>query len=127
MILVDTTVWIDHLRNGDASLERLLQEDAVLGHRWVTGELALGNLASRDEILDLLNELPQAVVAEDDEVLSLIEHERLYGSGIGYIDAQLLAATRLTADTTLWTRDRSLAAVAVRLGLGYQPAGTAPR
>jgi predicted nucleic acid-binding protein len=125
VILVDTSVWIDHLRRSDPSLERLLQEDAVLGHRWVTGELALGNLVARDEILDLLKELPQAVVADDDEVLRLIEHEQLFGSGIGYIDAQLLAATRLSADTALWTRDRSLAAVAVRLGMAYQPTGAA--
>ena len=125
MILVDTSVWIDHLRAGDVQLARLLEEGAVLGHPWITGELALGNLVRRDEILGLMNGLPQAVVAQDDEVLRLIEQERLFGAGIGYIDAQLLAAARLTADTALWTRDRRLSVVAVRFGLGYQAPGSA--
>ncbi len=125
MILVDTSVWIDHLRAGDVHLAHLLEEGAVLGHPWITGELALGNLVRRDEILGLMNGLPQAVVAQDDEVLGLIEQERLFGAGIGYIDAQLLAAARLTADTALWTRDRRLSVVAVRFGLGYQAPGSA--
>ena len=125
MILVDTSVWIDHLRAGDVHLARLLEEGAVLGHPWITGELALGNLVRRDEILGLMSGLPQAVVAQDDEVLRLIEQERLFGAGIGYIDAQLLAAARLTADTTLWTRDRRLSVVAVRFGMAYQAPGSA--
>ena len=125
MILVDTSVWIDHLRAGDGHLARLLEEGAVLGHPWIMGELALGNLARRDEILGLMNGLPQAVVAQDGEILRLIEQERLFGAGIGYIDAQLLAAARLTADTALWTRDRRLSVVAVRFGLGYQSPSSA--
>jgi predicted nucleic acid-binding protein len=121
VILVDTSVWIDHFRTGSATLERLLGNGAVVGHPWVTGELALGNLTRRDEILRLLSALPQATRARSNEVLGLIAQEALYGRGIGYVDAHLLAAARLTADTRLWTRDRRLLAVATRLGLGFRP------
>ncbi|MGH3979470.1 MAG: type II toxin-antitoxin system VapC family toxin [Pseudonocardiaceae bacterium] len=121
MILVDTSIWIDHLRSGNPSLARLLGSSAVVAHPWVTGELALGNLSRREEVIGLLRGLPQAMVAENDEVLRLIEQDVLYGAGIGYVDAQLLAATRLTPDTTLWTRDKRLSAVAARLGLDFQP------
>ena len=96
MILVDTSIWIDHLRSGNAALVRLLDNSAVLAHPWVTGELALGNLSHRDEVISLLRGLPQAALADNDEVLRLIDQEGLYGAGIGYVDAQLLAATRLT-------------------------------
>ena len=117
MILVDTSVWIDHLRTGNAELARLLAESVVLGHPWVTGEISLGNLGNRGEVIGLLRRLPHADIASDDEVLHLIEHEGLAGAGIGYVDAQLLAATRLTADARLWTLDRKLATEANRLGL----------
>lgn len=122
MILVDTSIWIDHLRTKNATLAGLLDNSAVLAHPWVTGELALGNLSRRDEIIALLRGLPQATLATDDEVVRLIEHDALSGAGIGYVDAQLLAATRLTPDATLWTRDKCLSAVAGRLGLGSLPA-----
>jgi hypothetical protein len=102
-------------------LARLLDNGAVLAHPWVTGELALGNLTHRDEVIGLLRGLPQATLAGDDEVMGLIVRERLPGTGIGYVDAQLLAATRLTADTRLWTKDKRLASVAARLGLGHIP------
>ncbi len=118
MILVDSSVWIDHLRSGNTALASLLDNGAVLSHPWVIGELALGNLSRREEILGLLRGLPQVTVAEQDEVLRLIEREGLYGVGIGYVDAQLLAASRLTPDTTLWTTDKRLSTVATRLGLG---------
>ena len=117
MILVDTSVWVDHLRAGDRTLVDLLERSAVLGHPWVTGELALGRLSQRAEILRLLSSLPQAELATTTDVASLIEGHRLYGLGIGYVDAQLLAATRLTPDARLWTRDKRLAAVAACLGL----------
>jgi len=123
VILVDTSVWVDHLRAGDPDLVRLLEESAVVAHPWITGELALGNLSRREVVIGLMDGLPQATVATDNEVFRLIEQERLHGTGIGYIDAQLLAAARLTGDTALWTRDRRLAAVALRLGLAYQPVG----
>jgi len=117
VILVDTSIWIDHLRVGDAALSALLEQGEVVVHPWITGELALGTLADREEILDLLGNQPQAVVADDDEILHLIEVHALNGSGIGYVDAQLLAATLLTPDARLWTRDKRLADVSIRLGV----------
>ncbi|TWP37169.1 type II toxin-antitoxin system VapC family toxin [Leekyejoonella antrihumi] len=119
MILVDTSIWIDHLRSGDAHLGTLLQHSEVLGHPWVTGELALGNLARRTEVLGLLHNLPQATLATDVEVMTLIDHHRLDGLGIGYVDALLLASTRLSAGAQLWTRDKRLQATAVRLELDH--------
>lgn len=101
MILVDTSVWINHLRIGQPTLVRLLEAGLVLGHPWVVGELALGRLAQRHEIIELLEGLPQATVATDAEVMTLVNRHELYGVGIGYVDAQLLAATRLTADAAL--------------------------
>lgn len=124
MILVDTAVWIDHLRDGDRQLTELLDRSVVLAHPWVIGELALGNLRSRAEILRLLADLPQATVAAPAELLSLIEHRELYGIGIGYVDAQLLAATMLTDGATLWTRDRRLHVAAQQLKLAYIPKTT---
>lgn len=121
MILVDTAVWIDHLRTGNAALAELLDRSSVIAHPWVVGELALGNLSNRTEILGLLHGLPQATVARHDEVLGLIEHDSLHGTGIGYVDAQLLAASRLTPDTRLWSTDKRLVAVAKRLGLSFRP------
>ena len=122
MILVDTSVWIDHLRAGSPELVGLLQDDQVLAHPWVTGELALGNLSGRRDILGLLRNLPQATVATDVEVLALIDNQHLFGLGIGYVDAHLLAATMLTSDARLWTRDKRLAAVAARRGLASRDA-----
>ena len=124
MILVDTSIWVDHLRNGDRKLVGLLQHGRVLAHPWVTSELALGHLSQRSEILGLLHNLPQATVATDVEVLTLIDHRRLFGLGIGYVDAHLLAATMLTADAHLWTRDKRLAAVAAQHGLAGLDAGS---
>lgn len=123
MILVDTSLWIAHLRSGDGTLVRLLEGALVLGHPWVAGELALGHLSHREEVIALLGSLPQAAVATNEEVMSLIDRQPLYGLGIGYVDAQLLAATLLTPDATLWTADRPLAAVAKRLGCGFDPEG----
>lgn len=117
MILVDTSVWVDHLRAGDPRLAGLLDSGLVLGHPWVAGELALDHLAQRGEVLRLLAGLPQAEVATATEVAAFIETHRLYGLGIGYVDAQLLASTRLTVDARLRTRDRRLAAAAERLGV----------
>lgn len=118
MILVDTSVWIEHLRTGNDDLGRLLESGAVLGHPWVVGEIALGHLDGRRQVLDLLGNLPQAARATDAEVLGLIEREELWGSGIGYVDAQLLAAGRLTP-ASLWTHDRRLAAAASLLGVAF--------
>ena len=121
MILVDTSIWIDHLRTGNPKLAALLQNGQVLVHPFVLGELALANLARRNEILGLLGNLSQVTTATDTEVLVLIEYHRLFGRGIGFIDAHLLAATFLTPETGLWTRDRRLAAVSLGLGLAGGP------
>jgi predicted nucleic acid-binding protein len=121
VILVDTSVWVDHLRTGDRVLGQLLDSGGVLGHRFVTGELALGNLRERDLVLSALRELPQATVASDDEVLHFIGRQALFGLGIGYVDAHLLAAVLLTLGAKLWTRDRRLQAAATQLGLATAP------
>ncbi len=104
-------------------LAALLDVGAVLTHPWVIGELALGNLGRRADILRLLSDLPHAMVATDTEVMRLIELETLHSAGIGYVDAQLLAATRLTAEALLWAGDNRLSAVARRLGIGYEGVG----
>ena len=118
MILADTSVWIDHLRQGDADLARLLNECQVLAHPFVIGELALGSLQNRKIILDTLANLPQVFPASHDEVLHFIESQALFGKGIGFIDAHLLAAVKLTSGVLLWTRDKRLLAESARLGLG---------
>jgi predicted nucleic acid-binding protein len=117
VILVDTSVWVEHLQLASAILTELLDDGEILGHPFVLGELALGNLRQRDAFLNDLRDLPQAIVAEDEEVLRLIDRQALFGRGIGYVDAHLLAAARLTPGSRLWTHDRRLQAVAAQLGL----------
>ena len=117
MILVDTSVWVDHLRATDNQLVSLLSKGEVLVHPFVIGEIALGNLHQRAVVLGALRNLPRAITAEDDEVLRFIGDEALAGLGVGYVDAHLLAATRLTPAASLWTRDRRLAAIAGKLSL----------
>ena len=117
MILVDTSVWVDHLRVGDTILESLLESGRVLVHPFVVGELALGKLQHRQTILVSLQDLPRANAATDQEVLHFIERHALAGLGIGYVDVHLLASTQLTPGSSLWTRDKRLSAVAERLGL----------
>jgi predicted nucleic acid-binding protein len=117
VILVDTSIWIDHLRTGDVELSQLLDDRDVLAHPFVIGEIALGRLRQRDLVIRRLSQLPSASVATDAEVLHLIESNALFGLGIGYVDAHLLAAARLTPGAKLWTRDQRLAAAAQLLGL----------
>lgn len=119
MILIDTSVWVDHLRADDAAVATLLKTGRVLAHPFVIGELALGHLRQRRTILSALQDLPRASVATDGEVLLFIERHALAGLGIGYVDIHLLAATRLTAGSALWTRDKRLSGAAGRLGLGW--------
>jgi predicted nucleic acid-binding protein len=119
VILVDSSVWVGHFRASAPHLVELLNENMVLTHPMVTGELACGNLRRRHEVLTLLSELPAAVAASDTEVLELIKRHRLMGRDIGYVDAHLLAAALLTADASIWTYDTRLAAVASALGVGY--------
>jgi predicted nucleic acid-binding protein len=117
VILLDTSVWVDHLRTGDKVVAGLLDSGRVLVHTFVVGELALGNLRQRHVILSLLQDLPRAIAAMDQEVLHFIERHALAGQDIGYVDAHLLASTQLTTGASLWTRDKGLLRVAERLGL----------
>ena len=119
MILVDTSVWIDHLRSGVPDLAAALGDGLVMMHPFVLGELACGNLQNRSEVLRLLGELPSAPAATDPEVLEFIGRRSLMGRGIGYIDVHLLASAALAEAGRLWTRDRRLAAVAGELELAY--------
>jgi predicted nucleic acid-binding protein len=114
MVLVDTSVWVDHLRRGDDELAALLQRGLVLAHPLVIGELACGNLKNRAEILRLLQTLPLAKMAGQDEVLEFIETHALFGKGLGLIDVHLLAAALLN-HAPLWTRDKTLAGCALVL------------
>jgi hypothetical protein len=119
--LVDTSVWVDHLRANDEALVGLLDAGMVLAHPFVIGELALGNLGQRETVLSALSDLPRAIVAKDAEVLHFIDRYTLFGRGVGYIDIHVLAAVRLTAGAELWTRDTRLHGVAVQLGLAITP------
>ncbi len=119
MILVDTSVWIDHLRSGEPALATALEGGRVLMHPFVLGELACGNLKNRGEVLRLLEDLPAAPTATHPEVLGLIERRALMGRGIGYIDVHLLASTALAGVARMWTRDSRLAAVATELELAF--------
>lgn len=116
MILVDTSIWIDHLRKGDSALAALLSGGEALTHPLIIQELACGRLSHRKEILELLEELASAPVASHAEVLGLISNEGLGGSGIGSVDAHLLASARL-AGVMIWTRDKALARAAKKLGI----------
>ena len=122
MILADTAIWVDHLNRGDARMAALLEADEIVLHPHVLGEIALGSLRNRAEILGDLAAMPFVMVAEEDEVLALVEQRRLFGSGIGLVDAHLLASTLLTPETKLWTRDRRLREAAERLGVAGEPA-----
>jgi predicted nucleic acid-binding protein len=114
MTLVDTSVWVDHLRARDARLNSLLQDGQVICHPFVVGELACGNLRNRHEILGLLTALPEAAIAEHREVLHLVDAARLFGRGLGWVDAHLLASALLTG-CAFWTLDRPLRRAAAGL------------
>ena len=123
MILVDTSVWVDHLRRTDAALADLLERGTVLMHPFVVGEIACGGLAHRPAVLDLLQQLPMAEVADTNEVLGFIERRGLHGRGIGLVDVHLLASTALTTGARLWTRDKRLRAAAEALACDHKAAG----
>lgn len=116
MILVDTSVWVDHIARADAGLIALLGKGSVVMHPFVLGEIALGNLRNRESVITALSDLPQVVAARDAEVVHVIAASSLFGVGIGYIDAHLLVSCMLS-DVGLWTRDKRLDSVARRLGL----------
>jgi predicted nucleic acid-binding protein len=115
-VIVDTSVWINHLRRPNADLEHLLEIGLVTTHPFVVGELACGSIGRRSEFLRLIDALPAAPVAAHDEVMAFIERQRLHGSGLGWTDVHLLASARLSRQS-LWSADRRLREAAVRLGL----------
>jgi predicted nucleic acid-binding protein len=122
VIIVDTSVWIDHLHKAVPLLGDALENGEVATHPFVIGEIACGEIARRREVLDLLSTLPSAVVAAEEEVLHFIERYRLMGKGIGYIDAHLLASAVLTDGATLWTRDKRLNVIAANLQIEFASA-----
>ena len=117
MILVDTSVWVDHLRTGNSMLVDNLRSGNVLCHALIIAELALGTLKSRSQVLSLLDDLPKAPDVTVEEIRVLIENRKLYGRGIGVVDLHLLASCLLAPGTSLWTGDRRLHAVAVEVGV----------
>jgi len=119
MILVDSSVWIDHLRHGEAELVAALHQSQIMVHPFVLGELACGNLKNRSQILSLLESLPMATMASDAEVRVFIDQHALMGRGIGYVDVHLCASARLSG-AQLWTRDKRLHALACELGWSHQ-------
>ena len=118
MVLVDTSVWVAHLRDGNVGLEELLSEGQAACHPFIIGELACGNLKNRSLILSLLKSLPLATVAEHEEVMHFIENKDLMGKGLGYVDMHLLASASLSG-VPVWTLDQKLDASSKRLGLKY--------
>jgi hypothetical protein len=119
MVLVDTSIWIDHLRKSDAALIQLLDAQQVLMHPYIIGELACGSLNPRADVLNLLSMLPSARLADTHEVLYFIEANQFYGRGIGYVDAHLLSSVALERSATLWTRDKRLFQLAQTIGLAH--------
>ena len=122
MILVDTSVWIDHFRRMDVTLADLLNAGVVACHPFVIGEIACGTLKDRARILDALGQLPLVPLASHREAMVFLERRRLAGCGIGWVDMHLLASTTLAGGARFWTRDKRLAGVAADLGLAYSPA-----
>jgi predicted nucleic acid-binding protein len=119
VILVDTSVWIDHLHKSIPALIDVLEREDALTHPLIVGELACGQVRNRHEFLHLLTALPSAAVATHEEAMHLIEERRLMGKGLGYIDVHLLASAMLTNDTRLWTTDKRLQSVAADLRLAF--------
>ena len=118
MVLVDTSVWVSHLRHGNSRLQKLLDESRVVCHPFIIGELACGNIRNRAEIISLMQSLPMLEVIEHEELLLFIEHNKLMDSGLGFVDAHLLAAAIL-AGIPLWTQDKKLKQVCCRLNIDF--------
>jgi predicted nucleic acid-binding protein len=117
LILVDTSVWIDHLRNADAKLQSLLQNDQVMTHPYIRLELALGSMANRETVLADLALLPQAPIVASNELFALIDHKKLYRRGIGVTGLQLICCAIFDESISVWTRDRRLSEIAHELGI----------
>jgi len=122
LILVDTSVWVDHLRNPETTLEQLIRANLVIGHPYVTGEVAVGDIRDWHETVTGLQELRQAQIATETEFLALVAQEKLAATGLGFVDIHILASCRITPDTKLWSRDKRLARHADRLGVGWHEA-----
>ena len=118
MVLVDTSVWVSHLRHGNEDLRELLHDGEVVCHPFIVGELACGNLKNRHEILTYLQSLPMTILAEDEEVLKFIENNQLMGKGLGYVDVHLIASAVLTS-VLLWTLDKTLDKFTEKIGINY--------
>lgn len=121
MIVVDANIWIDHLRVANLALAGLIQRRRILIHPYTIGEIGLGSLARRSEVLEQLAMLPAAPIADHDEVLAFVERHALFGTGIGYVDSHLLASAKLVKAGKVWTRDKRLHVLAERLGLAASP------
>ena len=121
MILVDTSIWIDHFRYGDAELQKIISDDRLLCHPFVIGELALGSLRERDVVLAFLAAQREAMIATHAEVMTLIDRHSIFSMGIGYTDAHLLTSTLLDRRSSLWTRDKRLVAAAIKVGAALHP------
>ncbi len=119
MILVDTSVWIDHLRNNNKTLALLLEKNQVSIHTLIIGELACGNLINRKQLLALLNKLEHTVEASFNESIYLIENNQLMGKGVGFIDIQLLASVLITKGAILWTFDKRLESLAKQFNVNW--------
>lgn len=119
MILPDTVIWIDHIRKKDEQLAKLLRADRVLLHPFVLGEIALGSMTRYDALIDALTTLKPAPAASDEDVRFMIKRHRIMGTGIGYVDAHILASTILTPGASIWTRDKRLYTVAQRIGVAW--------
>ena len=120
MILVDTSVWVDHLRSSNQLLTELLEHNQVIMHQMVLGELACGNLQNRQQLLQLWQSLDSSQAVNHDEALYFIEQHGLMGKGIGYVDVNLLASVALVAGVKLWTQDKRLAQIAGELGYAWE-------
>lgn len=117
MILADTSVWADHLRRADAMMSACLDVQEIVMHPFVLGELSLGSMPRYDAVIDSLLELPSVQIAQPHEVLVLIRENRLMGTGVGYVDAHLLASSLIMPGTQVWTRDKRLKRAAEKLGV----------
>ena len=121
MILIDSSIWIDHFHVGDERIRVLTDAEAALVHPFVYGEILLGSLRDRGGVAEYLADLPQAQVAEHDEAIYVLDRYRLFSRGIGFVDLHLLASTLLMQGARLWTRDKRLGAVAEEFGVAYPP------
>lgn len=117
-ILVDTSVWINHLREGDKNLTQLLEQGLVACHPFIVGEIACGGIKNRHEIINLLNDLPSTEILDHSDIIEFIENRKIMNKGIGYIDVHLLGSA-LVSDTPLWTFDKALRKIAIQFSIGY--------